>query len=177
MNTQRRSMATGLACLLLAACAQPPRPAEGSSDHWSGRLALQVAAQPGEARGRSVALQFELAGNADAGQLALTTPLGTLAARARWAAGVAVLETPQGTRDFASLDDMAEQALGERLPLAALFDWLRGRPWPGAPSRPDGAGRFEQLDWQVDASELASGSLQARRAGPPAVNLRVRLDG
>ena len=44
-------------------------------------------------------------GNADAGQLALTTPLGTLAARARWAAGVAVLETPQGTRDFASLDD------------------------------------------------------------------------
>ena len=170
------------AALLLGGCASvppqlPAAEAIATAAPLSGRQALQVAAQPGEARGRSVALQFELAGNADAGQLALTTPLGTLAARARWAAGVAVLETPQGTRDFASLDDMAEQALGERLPLAALFDWLRGRPWPGAPSRPDGAGRFEQLDWQVDASQLASGSLQARRAGPPAVNLRVRLDG
>ena len=176
-------MAAGLAgaALLLGGCAsvppQLPPDAVATAAPLSGRLAVLVAAQPGEARGRSVALQFELAGNADAGQLALTTPLGTLAARARWTAGAAVLETPQGTREFASLDDMAEQAFGERLPLQALFDWLRGRPWPGAPSSPGGDGRFEQLSWQVDASELTSGSLQARRAGPPAVSLRVRLDG
>jgi len=57
-------------------------------------------------------------------------------AQARWAPGQVVLATPQGERRFDDLDGLTREVLGESLPLAALFDWLRGRPWPGAASRP-----------------------------------------
>jgi outer membrane lipoprotein LolB len=67
--------------------------------------------------------------------------------------------------------------LGETLPLAALFDWLRGRPWPGAPSRPVAAPPgFEQLGWRVDLARFAEGQVDARRDRAPAVNVRARLD-
>ena len=35
---------------------------------------------------------------------------------------------------YADLDALAAAALGEGVPMLALFDWLRGRPWAGAPS-------------------------------------------
>jgi outer membrane lipoprotein LolB len=61
------------------------------------------------------------------------------------------------------------------MPLAALFDWLRGRPWPGAPheAEPDG---FSQLGWRVDVRALGQGLLTARRPAEPAVTLRLRLE-
>jgi len=49
-----------------------------------------------------------------------------------------VLTTPRETRRFASLDELTREALGESVPIEAWFDWLRGRPWPGAPSAPIG---------------------------------------
>jgi outer membrane lipoprotein LolB len=88
---------------------------------------------------------------------------------------VAVLNTPQGEQRYATLDDLSRQALGEALPLAALPDWLKGRPWPAAPHTIHDAG-FEQLGWQVVMSQRPEGLIEARRTAAPGVTLRVRLD-
>jgi outer membrane lipoprotein LolB len=61
------------------------------------------------------------------------------------------------------------------LPLAALFDWLRGRPWPRAASQ-ERPGGFEQLGWTVDLSRRTEGWLLARRLAAPEVTVRLRLD-
>lgn len=165
-----------LAAALLAACASVP-PAGSPGGEWtSGRLSLRVDARPDRAA-QSVAAAFELRGNADAGDLRLLSPLGTQLAHARWNGERATLATPEGERRFANLDDLAEQSLGERVPLAALPDWIAGRPWPGAPSRAAEPGPgFEQLGWAVDLGAFAEGRLVARRAAPPALTLRIVLD-
>ncbi len=158
--------------LLLAACATPPR---ADSVPWTeGRLSVQVQASGTEAaRGMSAA--FQLRGDGDAGELRLDSPLGLRMASARWAPGLALLQTSQGEQRYDSLDALSREALGESLPLAALPDWLAGRPWPGAPHVADDTG-FEQLGWHVVLTRRAEGWIEARRDAPPAVTLRVRLD-
>jgi len=171
-----RAAGRALACaavLLLAACATPP-PAAPGAERLSGRLAVRIAGQAE----RSVSGGFELTGNAERGELLLTTPLGTTAARAQWSPGQALLRSGSDEWRFDTLDALAAQALGEPVPLAALFDWLRGRPWPGASSQPREAGQagFVQLGWQVDLSRWAEGWVDARRSTPPEVTVRARLD-
>ena len=156
-----------------AGCATPTHTV--SEAPWtSGRLSLRVDATP-ERIAQSLSATFELRGAGDRGELRLSSPLGTLMAAATWAPGQAVLRSPEGERRFVSLDDLARQALGEPLPLAALPDWLAGRPWPEAPheSQPGG---FGQLGWRVQTERLAEGWISARRVAPPAVQLRVKLD-
>ena len=140
----------------------------------SGRLSVRVDGQPE----RSVGAGFELSGSAQRGQLLLTTPLGTTAARAAWQPGDARLQTGGDEQRFDSLDALVTQTLGEPIPLAALFDWLRGRPWVGAPSRirTDAGAGFDQLGWQIDLTRWSEGWMQARRETPPQVTLRARLD-
>ena len=113
--------------------------------------------------------------NAQAGRLQLNTPLGSAAAQARWRPGLAELTTPEGTRRFADLDALAEDMLGQALPLAALIDWLRGRAWPGAPSAASDGG-FEQLGWRIDLSRFAQGWVIAERDAAPALSVRARLE-
>ena len=128
---------------------------------------------------RSVSASFELQGDPQVGRLNLSTPLGSVLAQARWAPGSVVLVTPQGERRFADLDTLTEEVLGEGLPVAALFDWLRGRPWPGAassPSAPPAAPGFGQLGWAVDLARFDEAWVVATRAAPPAVTLRAKLD-
>ncbi len=170
---RRRGLAllAGLAALGLGACATPP----GAPARWtSGRLALRVDAAPGRPP-QSLSAGFELRGDDREGELRLLSPLGTLLAAARWAPGLALLDAGEGERRFASLDALSREALGEPLPLAALPDWLAGRPWRGAGHTATADG-FEQLGWVVTLGALAEGLLQARRAAVPAVTLRVRLD-
>ena len=164
-----RSGALALSALL-AACATPPR----ASADLSGRLAVRVEVHAG-ASAQSVSTQFELRGDAAAGDLRLTTPLGSTAAQARWQPGSAELISAEGTRRFAGLDELAQGLLGQALPLAALIDWLRGRPWPGAPSAAS-AGGFEQLGWRIDLSRFNEGWVLAARDLAPAVSVRARLD-
>lgn len=88
-----------------------------------------------------------------------------------------MLTTPQGRRSFTTLAELARGAIGEDVPLQALPDWLHGRPWPGAPHRPqENPPRFEQLGWDIDLSRFADGLLVAQRAAAPVVTLRVRLE-
>lgn len=167
-----------VAAFVLAGCATPtPAPsAPIGGDSFSGRLALRVEAL-GSTPSRSFSSSFDLRGDAGTGSLALSTPLGSMLAQARWQPGSVALVTPQGTRGFADLDGLTRDVLGESVPVEAWFDWLHGRPWPGAPSSPAGAG-FEQLGWTVDLARLPAGAVAAtRRQPPPVVTVRIQLDG
>ncbi len=167
------------AALVMTACASVPQvsvPAAG--DSFSGRLAVRVEAHDGAAA-RSENAAFELQGTAQAGRLNLSTPLGSVLAQARWSPGSVVLATPQGERNFADLDALTQEVLGESVPVAALFDWLRGRPWPGAASvarvAPAESG-FVQLGWSVELARFDDGLVVAKRTRPPTVTVRAKLD-
>jgi outer membrane lipoprotein LolB len=98
-------------------------------------------------------------------------------ARASWSPGEARIVSSEGERRFASLDDLGRELLGEPVPIAALFDWLRGRPTELAPSRwIDGLRSFEQLGWRVDLGQFTEGRLRLDRHGTVRVELRVVLD-
>jgi outer membrane lipoprotein LolB len=170
--TARRRHAALLVLSLLAGCATPP---PQGSDWLGGRLSVKVEAL-GDEPGRSLSSAFELRGDAERGELRLTSPLGTLLALARWAPGEASLTTADGERRYSDLDALAREALGEALPLRALPAWLRGQPWPGAESHTTAQG-FEQLGWQIGLARYAEGWLEATRSAPPAVTVRARLEG
>jgi len=164
--------------MLLAGCATVPPPETYGGDTLSGRMSVRVEAH-GHAEATSMTAAFELRGDPWRGQLDLATPLGTTLAQARWAPGQVALVTPQGETRFATLDDLTREVLGESLPVAALFDWLRGRPWPRAPSTPAPPPvehGFSQLGWTVDLARFDDAAIVARRAQPPAVTVRARMD-
>jgi outer membrane lipoprotein LolB len=155
---------TAMCALLLAACAQLPRPSPeqvASGEVRTGRLALSVQDQPNQ----SFSAGFELRGRPQAGQLTLLNPLGGTLAVLQWQPGTALLQQPgQPERAFPSIEAMVEQATGASLPVTALFDWLAGvnTPVPG---------------WQADLSQVADGRLRAQRLEPPPqADLRVVLD-
>jgi outer membrane lipoprotein LolB len=173
---------------LLPGCATAPKPVAGPV--IAGRLAVRSEPMPGR-DARSASGQFELSGSPAHGQLVLTSPIGTVVARATWSApsetGVTApgapvdieLEADGRTRRFDNFDDLTEAALGQSLPLAAMFDWLAGRPWPHSPAAFDAdRGAFEQLGWRVDRSRLESDGLVAadRPLPPPALHVRVKVD-
>lgn len=159
---------------MLSACASLTPPHAQGSQLLSGRLSLRVDSEPV----RAFSAAFELSGDAQAGALVLSSPLGATLAQARWAPGEAVLETPGTRARYTDLDTLAEQALGERVPLAALFDWLRGRPWAEVPSEglPAGEPGFTQMGWRVGLARFSEGWVDARRAAAPVVTMRARLD-
>ena len=166
-----------LAALLLAACATLPPP-EAAGDVLGGRLAVRVDAGA-DTPARSESATFELRGDAQRGRLDLSTPLGSMVAQARWEPAAVRLVTPQGERRFADLDALTREVLGESVPVAALFDWLRGRPWPGAASTSSnvpGARGFTQLGWNVDLGRFDEGWVIARRESAPAVTVRAKLE-
>jgi outer membrane lipoprotein LolB len=124
---------------------------------------------------QSMSAGFEVRGSGAGGELRLNSPLGTRLATARWTATDAVLITPEGERHFDDLEALSRQTLGENLPLAALPDWLAGRPWVGAPHLVQDSG-FEQLGWQVQLTRKSEGWIEARRQAAPAVIVRIRLE-
>ena len=178
MTGGRTHAAALVAALLLAACAAVPPASPPSADTLSGRLAVKVDGIDGAAP-RSLSAAFELSGDSQAGRLNLSTPLGSMLAQARWVPGSVVLATPKGETRFADLDALTYEVLGESVPVAALFDWLRGRPWPGARSTATpapGEPGFEQLGWIVSLAHFDDASIDARRLRPPAVTVRAKLD-
>ena len=170
-----RATASFALLALLGACSTLP-PATDAGEALSGRLSVAVEAADG-APPRNVSAAFELSGTPARGRLDLTSPLGSVLARARWAPGEVQLATPEATTAYPDLDALTRDVLGESLPVAALFDWLRGRPWPGAPSRAQAAPPgFEQLGWAVSLARFDEGWVVARRPAPPAVTVRARVD-
>lgn len=135
--------------LLLGACATvAPPPPQG----WSGKLGYRIDATPSQ-RAQAGSALFELSGTATAGQLRLTSPLGTLLADAQWSALGVSLKTERGEQAYASLDELGlalgEALQGPPLPLAALFEWLQGRPSAQGAHAPVEGG-FTQFGWRVE---------------------------
>jgi outer membrane lipoprotein LolB len=130
-------------------------------EQWSGRLGLTVDSQPPQ----SYFANFMLQGNAQAGQLSLTSPLGSTLAVMQWQPSQALLRQPgKPTRNYASLEELAAAVTGTPLPLAALFDWLHGKPQA-------------VKGWQADLGHLSEGRLTTRRLQPPpAAELRLILE-
>jgi outer membrane lipoprotein LolB len=171
---KRRAALAALA--LLAGCSTMAPGPEGVADTVSGKLSVQVDAHQGTPA-RSVSAAFDLRGSAEQGQMQLTSPLGTVMAQAQWRPGEVLLKSSEGEKRFADLPALADEVLGEPLPLGALFDWLRGHPWKGAPSRalPPPAAGFEQLGWTVGLERWSEGWIVARRSAPPVVTVRAKL--
>jgi outer membrane lipoprotein LolB len=174
-----RVWTTLLIALFLSGCAsleQAPLAIKSEGDiALSGRLSVQVAGSNGRATGGNAG--FDLTGNPAAGRLELSTPLGSLVARASWnAQGLVTLQTPDSERQFENLDALTRELLGEAIPVAALFDWLQGRPWPQAASQPltPGPG-FSQLGWRIELAGLEQGAIVATRVAEPLVTLRARI--
>lgn len=158
--------------LLVAGCAtRPPQPAD-----FRGRMALRIE---GDAQ-RSFSADFELQGGPDSGRLVLSTALGLQLAEARWSRFAAVLDTGNGSpQSFTDLESMTHEIFGESVPVSALFDWLRGRPWPKASNHPLPAPEtgFSQIGWSVLLDRFQDGQIVARRDRvTPALSLRIRLD-
>jgi outer membrane lipoprotein LolB len=143
--------------LLLAGCASPRPPAVPGVQSWSGRLALNVEGQASQ----SFSGAFELKGAPQAGELTLFNPIGGTAAVLAWSPGTATMRANGTTRQFASLEQLAQEATGAPLPVASLFDWLAGKATP-------------VNGWNVDVSSVAEGRLHAQRTEPPPLtDLRV----
>jgi outer membrane lipoprotein LolB len=173
-NGRRAWVAICAAAVVLAGCAiSPPRPPDADAAAVSGRLSVQVDAH-GTQGARSVNADFDLQGNAEQGALQLATPMGTVLAQARWRPGEVWLKQSDGERRFANLTALADQVLGEPLPLGALLDWVRGRPWSGAPATRR-AGGFDQLGWSIDLGQWPQGLVTARRASAPVVTVKAKL--
>jgi outer membrane lipoprotein LolB len=177
-GTRRGAAVCLLAASLLGGCASVGQRAPVGAETISGKLSVRVDASSA-APARSESGNFELKGTPDEGQLNLSSPLGTVLAQARWSGQRAWLTTSQGETTYPDLDALTQEMLGERLPVAALFDWLRGRPWRGAISHanasPAGPG-FQQLGWSVDLARFAEGWITAQRAQAPSVTVRARVD-
>jgi len=176
-----RAVTLSAAVLILCACSTltpPVTRVNGNAAEEvapiSGRLGVQVA-QDAE---RSFSANFELQGNAKTGRLTLTTPIGIRIAQAHWEPGEARLESGSDTRYFADLDTLADEVFQQRIPLAALIDWLAGRPWPDAPNTPLAAPAvgFSQLQWLVQLDRWPEGFITATSRSTPVVTVRARLD-
>ena len=118
----------------------------------------------GPQQGQFFSTSFELAGNAQAGQLTLISPLGSVLAVLNWTDSTAQIRANGELRSFNSLDSLLLHATGAAIPVASLFAWLVGveAQVPG---------------WQVDLSRLSSGRLVARRMEPlPTAELRLILE-
>jgi outer membrane lipoprotein LolB len=151
----------GVACvvLLLGACAtRGPAATKPDESLWAGRFSLTVHSEPPQ----SWTAGFELSGSASAGELQLNSPLGSQLASVRWSAEGAELQQGERTTRHASLDSLSA-GLGAALPVAALFDWLRGRQAPVS-------------GWEADLSRQPEGRIVARRLHPlPSAELRLVL--
>jgi len=175
-----RSLYAVAATLALAGCA-------------SGYL-LQMQAPEFELSGR-FAVQYgkeAASGNldwrhgADDDELLLSSPLGQGLARIVRTGPAVVLTTSDGRElRAADAESLTEQALGFRLPLAGLADWVRGRPAPQPPptSRRDGAGgrlaELEQSGWKIAYLEYDETGPSPRpsrlRLTYPGLELRVAI--
>ena len=152
-----------IAPFFIAGCAHTV-PVKGVNDaqnkSWSGRISLQIESDPPQA----FFAGFELTGQADRGELTLSTPIGSVLGVLRWSPGEATLQSGGDVKRYASVDALLEQTTGAAVPITALFDWLAG-----INTRLNG--------WTADLSRQDAGRIEALRSEPaPPTRLRIVLD-
>lgn len=152
-----QALAALIATCLLSACATPIRTALPGEAAWNGRIAVRVDSTPPQ----SFSAGFDLRGTPRTGSLQFTSPLGNTVASVHWTPLGAELRQGADITRRASLDELTTELGGTALPVAALFDWMRGEP-------------TESSGWQADLSRHAEGRVVARRLSPaPAAELRL----
>jgi outer membrane lipoprotein LolB len=174
-----RSLRAAAATLLLAACAAPGfiLPQQSTEFELSGRIAVTY---------RDDATTGNLAWRhgARSDEMVLTTPMGQGIARLARVDGDFTLTTQDGRElRAADAESLTEQALGFRLPLAGLADWVRGRAAPHPASEParvrrDAAGRlaeFEQSGWTIRYLEYADALPSRLALSYPGLELRLAI--
>ena len=158
-----RGFAGALLALLLGACAGlADRPAADAVRLPAADFALdgRLSVRDGERSG-TVALQWTRQGELD--QIDFVTPTGQIVARLTAGPQSALLEMPNGERrSAASADALAEQALGLRVPVTRLADWVQAVPGPAARVlRRDAQGRpglVSEEGWLVEYLSYAEDS-------------------
>ena len=157
-----------LVTLTLTACPLYGLRDLGAPLYFAGRLALSQEADPRipGSKADSWSAHFELAGSPAQGTLRLSTPVGSTIAQVDWQPGKAVLTTSEETQNYESLDALTQAYFEQTIPIAALFDWLQGKP-------------TEQVvpGWEVNLTRAAGGVISAERQQPaPRVRLRAIVD-
>lgn len=127
---------------------------------WAGRISLHIESEPPQA----FFAGFELKGQAEQGELTLTSPIGSVLGVMRWSPVEATLETGGQVKQYASVDVLLEQSTGAAVPVSALFDWLKGQ-------------NTSLNGWTADLSQHNTGRIDAVRLAPlPQTKLRIVLD-
>jgi outer membrane lipoprotein LolB len=164
------------AALSAAGCAQLERvPTEKPEYELTARLA---------ARYRNEAFSGNLAWRHGRtfDEMLITSPLGAGVARIV-RDGDSVILTTAEPREYRAADaeSLTEQALGFRLPLTGLADWVRGRPsaqLPVSAKENNPQGRLQSLEqggWKIEYLEYA-GELPSRlRLFYPGIELRLAI--
>ena len=161
------------AIVLVAGCAQaplsPPPPA-ALEFHLLGRIAARYAND-----GFTGNVDWRHARSGD--DMLIGTPLGQGVARIV-REGEAVQITTANGREYHAPDaeTLTEQALGFRLPLEGMADWVRGQPTAGArtvSTFPDGTIRvLEQNGWRIEYLSYEGGRPKLMQMQYPGVQLR-----
>ena len=126
-------------------------------------------------------MSWRHAGSSD--ELLVTSPLGQGVARIV-RHGASVVLTTAEPREYRAADvaSLTEKALGFRLPLEGLAEWVRGRPARGAAASvekgPDGrVSAIEQDGWRIEYLEYDPASALPRRLrlAYPGIDLRLAI--
>lgn len=163
-----------LAAVALAACASVAPFLEKPEFDLSGRLAARYN---DESLSANVAWRHAR----DADEMLITTALGQGVARIAREGNNIVLTTAE-PREYRAADaeELTEQVLGFRVPLAGLADWVRGRPSAASPARtqyaPDGRLlSLQQGGWNIEFMQY-EGKLPSRlRLTYPGIELRLAI--
>lgn len=171
-----RIASAAAALWVLAGCAPNfTLPARDVQFELSGRIAMRYRNEAGSGN-----LAWRHAAESD--ELLLTSPIGQGVARIVRSGKEIVLTTQDGQELRATdAEALTEQALGFRIPLAGLTDWVRGRAGKEPPPesmRRDAEGRLAELSqagWTIEY-QAYEGSLPSRlRLLYPGIELRLAI--
>lgn len=172
---------------VLAGCAQLPEERAGEAVEFeiAGRIGVRYSDEASSG-------QLTWRHGPDKDHLLISSPLGQGVAQIERDGQTVTLKTAEG-RELQAQDaeTLTEQALGFRVPLAGLADWIRGRPARRSPAlqeRRDAEGRLvllEQDGWRIEYlgyQDVAAGALPVRlrlsypAAGPVRIELLLAVN-
>jgi outer membrane lipoprotein LolB len=163
------------AVLVIAGCAQlETRVPDDVRFDLSGRLAVRYGEEAFTGN-----LAWRHAGSAD--ELLITSSLGAGVARLVRDGGSVVLSTAE-PKEYRGSDaeELTQQVLGFRVPVAGLADWVRGRVSDTSPAEVQyGEGgrlrSLEQAGWRVEYLEYDGGLPSRMRLIYPGIELRLAI--
>ena len=164
------------AAAILGACATLPEPGRAPPGGFelSGRVAVRHARDSGSAR-------IFWRHSDDADELLITSPVGQGIARISREGGRFRLVTgDQKEYRAADAESLTDEALGWRLPLSGLPDWVQARASPDRPAEVTGrAGEgleIRQDGWRVTYDEFRDGRPFRMRLSRDDVEIRLVVD-